>query len=107
MELKRCPFCGGQTMLCRESYGMASIFSVICLACSYEFPAADVAPVRRGEWIPISDGDAAECSECGEYYDINTGMKGYQILKKINRYCSNCGARMDGGIKNERGLKWK
>lgn len=55
-------------------------------------PAADVAPVRRGNWIPILDGDGAECSECGEYFD--TG--GFAAFIKVYRYCPTCGARMDG-----------
>lgn len=64
-------------------------------------PAADVAPVRHGEWIPISDGDAAECSECGQYFDVsyNAGMVGFRMFKKDYKHCPNCGAKMDlGGV---------
>ena len=43
-------------------------------------PAADVAPVRHGEWA------GTVCTSCGEstsdYYDCD--------------YCPNCGAKMDG-----------
>lgn len=53
---------------------------------------ADVAPVRRGKWIPISDGDGAECSECGEYFDTN----GFTAFIKVYRYCPNCGTKMAG-----------
>lgn len=38
-ELKKCPFCGGQTMLCQNT-GMISCgtdFSIICLECGIEF----------------------------------------------------------------------
>lgn len=52
-------------------------------------PAADVAPVRHGEWIEYSgDPNIITCSECdwGEP----------PISKKYKR-CPNCGARMDRG----------
>lgn len=39
MELKRCPLCGGQTMLCQNVALVTSPpeFSVICLECGVEF----------------------------------------------------------------------
>lgn len=52
------------------------------------YPAADVAPVRRGRWIDISDidHDGKSCSSCG----FNaTG----RLAKRCN-YCPNCGADM-------------
>ena len=57
-----------------------------------EFPAADVAPVRYGRWIDDKDRNGflrtawRKCSSCG----------GLNFSKKPP-YCSNCGARMDGG----------
>ena len=50
-------------------------------------PAADVRPVVHGEWVPDDKNIAVHCSECGaaEWY-INRG-----------KFCSNCGAQMDGG----------
>ena len=59
---------------------------------SYELddiPAADVAPVRHGEWLPTTkwwQGGSAwkQCSECGILH-----------LGKSN-FCPNCGAKMDG-----------
>lgn len=38
-ELKSCPFCGGQVILCKESgnYTPFSEFSLLCLKCSIEF----------------------------------------------------------------------
>ena len=47
--------------------------------------AADVAPVRHGQWIYREFDDEYECSECAKYSYFDTD------------YCPNCGARMDGG----------
>lgn len=55
------------------------------------FPAADVAPVRRGHWI--EDGDCQICSECGEEHCWDE----YRAA-----YCDSCGAKMDGGDNTER-----
>lgn len=52
-------------------------------------PAADVAPVRHGRWIPSDyTGDYYyTCSECGFERDI--------YLLDVGDYCPACGARMD------------
>lgn len=52
-------------------------------------PAADVAPVVHGHWIPISDGAGAECSECGEYYDVsdNGGMAAFELFCDCYKHC--------------------
>ena len=60
--------------------------------------AADVAPVRHGEWQGEGDGyadgdivlDVWYCSECG--YCIDDGTDEPYILPN---YCPNCGAKMD------------
>lgn len=52
-----------------------------------KFPAADVAPVVHGRWIPFRSeaaGDIQYCSAC----DIGCTW--------MPNYCPNCGARMDG-----------
>lgn len=53
-------------------------------------PAADVAPIRRGRWIPADQtGDCCyTCSECGFERDA--------YLLDVGNYCPNCGAKMDG-----------
>ena len=63
-----------------------------------EAPAADVRKVRHGEWIPISDGEAAGCSECGEYFEVSEGggMVSFHLFEKFYKYCPNCGAKMKG-----------
>lgn len=47
-----------------------------------EFPAADVAEVRRGEWV-YGEYNDPHCSECGNYYPA------------VTPYCPHCGAFMD------------
>ena len=50
-------------------------------------PAADVAPVRHGQW------------EYGDYYDIgdvcSECLWDSQMVQPSYRYCPNCGAKMD------------
>lgn len=63
----------------------------------HEVPAADVAPVRHGHWIKdefFSDevNNGEKCSQCGELI----GWFG-----NLPKYCSGCGALMDGGNEGE------
>lgn len=53
-------------------------------------PAADVAPVRHGQWRLYG----ADKRGRGGIW-MCTGCKGLYPYK--NRYCPNCGAKMDGG----------
>lgn len=52
-------------------------------------PTADVAPVRHGRWIWRNKWEPFEfkyeCSICHEGSDLES------------KYCTNCGAKMDGG----------
>lgn len=60
-------------------------------------PAADVAPVVRGEWeqtiwgekVPGLDNRCWRCSACGKRQSYGE-----------SDYCPNCGAKMDGGKEN-------
>ena len=65
-------------------------------------PAADVAPVVHGHWIPFSDGDWVECSECGKGCDVigNDYMKAFNLFCQFYKYCPYCGSKMDGGADN-------
>ena len=71
----------------------ASRYLIQCFEDKEKFPAADVAPVRHGEWIPIVNHFHGKpdgryyCSECR------------RVVNKHNHYCPDCGARMDGGNK--------
>ena len=55
-------------------------------------PAADVAEVRHGEWIPVDEKrDAFDCSECDA------------MVSRMMNYCPNCGARMNKEDEHEAG----
>lgn len=60
-------------------------------------PAADVAEVRHGRWIPVTNGrGGSECNQCHAY------APSYQSGAEYNSpYCPNCGAKMDGGEDDE------
>ena len=69
----------------------ASRYLIQCFEDKERFPAADVAPVVHGEWIPnekmIRSPYARNwhCSVCG-----NSPIE-------TSDYCGRCGAKMDGG----------
>ena len=67
-------------------------------------PAADVATVRHGQWISLT-----ECANEGVYCSIckkKVWKSDYAWCSKKSRnklrsnYCPNCGAKMDGGDGN-------
>lgn len=70
-------------------------------------PVADVAPVVHGEWLN-TDGDytSAACSICKTEYEVATeeeAEKGlWDAFMCSYRYCPNCGAKMDGGMKHDK-----
>lgn len=55
-----------------------------------KLPAADVAPVRYGEWLLRHEGHGHywKCSVCHTNPCI--------YVTKDTKFCPNCGARMDG-----------
>ena len=54
-------------------------------------PAADVAPVVHGRWEHLG-GDEFGCTNCGFIISTEGSWE-----KPTQKYCENCGARMDGG----------
>lgn len=54
-------------------------------------PAADVEPVKRGEWLTDENRDRTWCSVC----NVNCGVNYDQAIEEMN-YCPNCGAKMKG-----------
>ena len=55
-----------------------------------QFPAADVVPVRHGEWEIVVGSN-------GKEYMVCTCCRVSQDLTGVFTYCPNCGAMMDGG----------
>ena len=55
-----------------------------------QFPAADVVPVRHGEWEIVVGSN-------GNEYMVCTCCRVSQDLTGVFTYCPNCGAKMDGG----------
>ena len=69
----------------------ATAFSLI-----RQLPAADVAPVVHGEWLPVSDDDQYE----GEYYcSVCNAEEFFPDNAPFAPFCWHCGAKMDGGKK--------
>lgn len=62
-------------------------------------PAADVAPVAHGRWIHTDLAShwygKDECSECTYHEQDRSDLSHF-------RCCPNCGARMDGGVNDEK-----
>ena len=58
-----------------------------------EMPAADVAEVVHGRWIPTEYPFMNECEDCSSCGYRTLYGNGYD-------YCPNCGAKMDGGNDN-------
>lgn len=68
-------------------------------------PTADVVEVKHGEWIeknPQSSRSCrlVKCSECDDTYIVAKEIK-LDVWSEGRNYCTKCGAKMDGGIKNE------
>ena len=56
-------------------------------------PAADVVPVRHGQWIYDKKAQRPYCSVCKGYF--------YGATNSPMSYCPNCGTKMDGGDSDE------
>jgi DNA-directed RNA polymerase subunit RPC12/RpoP len=56
-----------------------------------DLPAADVAPVRHGEWVEFDGEGTYQCTFCGEPFIL---MNGTPRDNDYN-YCPKCGAELD------------
>lgn len=72
----------------------ASRYLIQCFKDKEKFPAADVAPVRHGEWRYSKSYYEAEENYCSLCNQLMTTARGVRM-----NYCPNCGAKMDGGNK--------
>lgn len=63
-------------------------------------PTIDAAPVRRGEWIAVSDDDQDEgmffCSRCKDERWFGEEVHTCTEAARLCHYCPNCGADMRG-----------
>ena len=58
------------------------------------FPTADVAEVKHGEWKPVTGGLYGwKCNLCDEHIYVNRKSN---VNRYLYPYCPNCGAKMDG-----------
>jgi rubrerythrin len=76
--------CGGETV--KETKNIRDMLEV--------FPAADVAPVARGEWI-----EGEYVGEVGYEIKWHCSSCGFAVLSEEYpawHYCPNCGAEMEG-----------
>ena len=79
----------------RDALYEADAITMKGIAIINQFPAADVAPVVRGEWVLVGTNEhdyetsvEEKCSLCGRYvYRYDTEPQ--------DNYCPNCGAKME------------
>lgn len=59
-------------------------------------PTIEAEPLRHGEWTRAGEPPLyiIECSECRQLFFHHAGLS-------LSKYCSECGAKMDGGEENE------
>lgn len=68
----------------------------------HELPTIEAVPAVHGQWLH-SDGKSIVwyCSECGGKILYNPNPRTYNIKKpkveQYNKFCRNCGAKMNGG----------
>ena len=65
-----------------KNYSMASIKTI------REYPTVDVVIMKHGKWEQVREDDNFKCSICGaklSWWNIQS-----------DKYCYNCGAKMDG-----------
>ena len=75
---------------CRK-YSFAESYDAFAVDCILKaIPAADVAPVRHGEWEIVIGSN-------GKEYMVCTCCRVSQDLTGVFTYCPNCGAKMYGG----------
>ena len=81
--------------ICHEMCGIAFCGATNCafMAKVCSAPSANVAPVVHGRWIYDKKAQCPYCSVCKEYF--------YGATNSPMSYCSNCGAKMDGGADHE------
>ena len=75
---------------CNILWKMNDLSTSVMAKAINSIPAADVAPVRHGEWEIVVGSN-------GKEYMVCTCCRVSQDLTGVFTYCPNCGCRMDGG----------
>ena len=81
-------------VVCNILWKMNDLSTSVMAKALNSIPAADVAPVRHGEWEIVVGSN-------GKEYMVCTCCRVSQDLTGVFSYCPNCGARMDGGDDGE------
>lgn len=88
---ERCTKCDArfEDPLCLQCSGRSDL-ETVC-----DLPAADVAPVVHGRW------DGNDCTVCKLpwNYNMTQDADDWGYFDPMPDYCPNCGARMDGGVR--------
>lgn len=78
------------------------------IACVEKQPVLNAVEVVHGRWMPFRSGDwtsVFECSECHRRITVGCDKDiAEERVNKLYPFC-NCGAKMDGGIDNEKNSK--
>lgn len=64
----------------------------------YILSAPAVDPVTHAKWLDfIGDWSTAECSQCGEIYEVSPyeDEEHFDAFKQTYLFCPRCGAKMD------------
>lgn len=77
-----------------NSLSMNNLSTSVMAKALNSIPAADVAPVRHGEWEIVVGSN-------GKEYMVCTCCRVSQDLTGVFTYCPNCGAKMEGSVDNE------
>ena len=81
--------------LAREYYTPALREEAVPVRAIRNIPSADVAPIKRGEWIEQEDGFGDtyyDCSCCGESFCLIEGTP----TDNMYNFCPNCGSYNGG-----------
>lgn len=115
INIKPCPFCGGQVMLCQNNVGYAIVpdFSLVCMKCGVEFKTRALNQMQncifdpieaaktivdkfnrrqeetvvKGKWELCGNDKISEVYRCTE-------CKTIMGLQTKTKYCPECGAKM-------------
>lgn len=74
------------------------IYNARCLI--EELPTIDAEPVKHGQWIHIRTSGVISVWKCSECDNTITANFANTNPSNHDKFCYNCGAKMDGGVDN-------